>query len=72
MEGAWKKYVRAFKNDLDAWAVWQPGTPVELYDYGVVSIVPSCSPAGLTLCAAKRRKFAASAICLPREAACGA
>lgn len=36
MEAAWKKYVRAFRKELDAWAVWQPGTPVELCDYGVV------------------------------------
>ena len=29
-------------------------------DFGFVGIVPNCSPAGLTRCAAKRRKFAAS------------
>jgi hypothetical protein len=32
----WQKYVRAFRKDLDAWAVWEPGSPVEICDYGVV------------------------------------
>jgi len=36
MTPMWKRYVRAFKRDLDAWAVWEPGTQVELCDFGVV------------------------------------
>jgi hypothetical protein len=32
----WEKYCNAFKNDLDVWAVWQPGDPVEIFDYGYI------------------------------------
>jgi hypothetical protein len=32
----WERYVRAFRKDLDRWAVWEPGSPVDVYDYGVV------------------------------------
>jgi len=33
---AWKRYVNAFRKDLDAWAVWEPGEPVDIGDYGSI------------------------------------
>jgi len=32
----WERYIRAFRKDLDVWAVWQPGDPVALCDYGTI------------------------------------
>lgn len=32
----WKNYLRSFRRDLDSWAVWEPGSPVELFDFGVL------------------------------------
>jgi hypothetical protein len=32
----WDRYIRAFHKELDKWAVWQPGSPADVCDYGVI------------------------------------